>query len=77
MTTTPDTTSNPVRQLAQVRAKLANLVGNATCRLNTDDAHPGHVLDQVLDRLTEIAEDTTTGAIHVGPFHTSPPEVYP
>ena len=58
MTTTPDTTTNPDRQLAQVRTKLANLVANATCRLNTDDAHPGHVLDQVLDRLTELAEPT-------------------
>src|SRR6266571_3650989 len=56
---TTATTSSTAGQLAELRTKLANLVGNAICRLNTDDAYPGHVLDQVLDRLTEIAEDTT------------------
>ncbi len=57
---TTATTSSTAGQLAELRTKLANLVGNVWHRLNTDETHPHYLLERLLDRLDEIVDTPDT-----------------
>jgi hypothetical protein len=57
----------PAGQLAELRTKLANLVGNAEDRLNNEqhEANRQYLLEGLLDRLAELA----TGLLPAPPTH--------
>jgi hypothetical protein len=61
MTTTPVSTTGP-----QLRIKLTNLVDNTDYCLTVDDARSDHLLEQLLDRLTDIADSLPEPTVNTG-----------